>query len=92
MRIYPRMLYRQRNDFIVVGDENEEIEAGEDGYESHWNPDINELQKGTDKEVLKRAVEETPKEVAPKAEVKPVPKRKTVKKRKVRPKAEVSDK
>ena len=79
MRLYPRRLYKSIKDHTLVGNETEEIEAGLQGYESHWNPEINEQRKGTDREVLRPPVSaekvleagkildklDTPKELSP---------------------------
>jgi len=58
MRQYPRSVRipGKRDSAIKVHNEKEEYEAGLKGYESHWNPEINEKRKGTDKEIL-RALE-----------------------------------
>jgi len=53
MRQYPRRLAKGREDRILVHNEIEEYEAGLKGYERHWNPEVNEREKGTDKEVLR---------------------------------------
>lgn len=51
--MYPRVVYKSKEEFITVTNETEEYNAGVDGYEKHWNPEINEIQKGTDKEILR---------------------------------------
>lgn len=53
MRTYPRSLVIGDGKRIRVNNEMEEYEAGLKGYERHRNPEINALQKGTDKEVLR---------------------------------------
>jgi len=62
MRQYPRRLYKGRDKRLSVETEEEEYNAGLDGWESHWNPEINDKQKGTDKEVL-REFEGEPQEI-----------------------------
>lgn len=52
MRLYPRSLIKDGKR-IRVHNEMEEYQAGLKGYERHKNPEINLLQKGTDKEVLR---------------------------------------
>lgn len=53
MRQYPKRVYLTKEKTLLVGDESEEIEAGLSGYETHWNKDVNERQKGTEKEILR---------------------------------------
>ena len=53
MRRYPRSLVIGQGERIRVYNEMEEYEAGLKGYERHRDPEINKLQKGTDKEVLR---------------------------------------
>lgn len=60
MRQYPRLLYKGKSESLSVRNENEEVKASIDGFESHWNPEINEKQKGTDKEVLREVEIEEP--------------------------------
>ena len=50
---YPKRLHKGRDEKILVNDEQEEYEAGLKGFERHWNPEVNEREKGTDKEVLR---------------------------------------
>ena len=52
MRLYPRSLIKD-GVRVRVFNEIEEYELGLKGYERHKNPEINALQKGTDKEVLR---------------------------------------
>jgi len=54
MRSYPRSVVKAGGKRIRVNNETEEYEAGLEGYESHKNPKINALQKGTDKEILRK--------------------------------------
>jgi len=81
MRAYPRLLSKGKDDRITVNNESEEYKAGLDGYESHWNEEVNQKQKGTDKEVLRvnpdKVVEEIKEEI--KKEIKKTPKKKTKK-------------
>ena len=51
--MYPRLLYKGKAKTLSVNSEHEEYKAGLDGWESHWNPEINNKRKGTDKEVLR---------------------------------------
>jgi len=53
MRQYPRSLVIGQGERIRVHNELEEYNAGLKGYERHRDPEINKLQKGTDKEVLR---------------------------------------
>lgn len=53
MRQYPICLYKTKEDTIRVNSEPEEIAAALEGYETHWNSEVNEMRKGTDKEVLR---------------------------------------
>lgn len=53
MRLYPKLVSKGREDRIIVTDEEEEYQAGLDGYERHWDPKINEREKGTIKEILR---------------------------------------
>ena len=52
MRQYPRRLYKG-TEKILVTTAIEEYQAGLDGFESHWDKEINEKRKGTDKEILR---------------------------------------
>ena len=52
-RQYPRLVSKGQKDRIQVIDEDEERAASAKGYESHWNTEINKIQKGTDKEILR---------------------------------------
>ena len=52
MRQYPRRLYKG-TEKILVTTTIEEYQAGLDGFESHWDKEINEKRKGTDKEILR---------------------------------------
>lgn len=67
MKQYPRIVYKTKEDTLRVEDADQEVNAANDGYESHWDSDINEAQKGTDKEILRgepvEAVEAEPVEV-----------------------------
>lgn len=65
MRQYPRCLKLENKpeSAIIVHNEAEEIKAGKEGYESHWNPEINAKRKGTDREVLRPAKEVAPEKV-----------------------------
>lgn len=55
MRQYPRSvkLPNKPETAIHVHNELEEYEASLKGYESHWNPEVNVLRKGTDREILR---------------------------------------
>lgn len=53
MRQYPRRVYKSLTDNKLVTNEIEEKQASSQGYESHWNPEINAKRKGTDREVLR---------------------------------------
>jgi len=53
MREYPRMVSKSEDDHRKVNDKNEEIKASLEGYESDWNPEVNEKRKGTDREILR---------------------------------------
>lgn len=66
MRQYPRSvkLENKPESAIIVYNEQEEIEAGKKGYESHWNPAINAKRKGTDREILREIPVKTDKKVA----------------------------
>lgn len=61
MRQYPRMVHKGKTKKIV-NNETEEINASQEGYESHWNPEIVEQRKGTDREILRTKVSEPEKE------------------------------
>lgn len=61
-RSYPRRLFKGKDDVVLVHSEVEEVERSLQGYESHWNPEIIERRKGTDREVL-RFTEENQDEV-----------------------------
>jgi len=66
MREYPRRVYKSKEDSKKVNDEVEEVLASQEGYESHWNPTINELRKNTDREILRKvSIEEDAPKVAP---------------------------
>lgn len=47
------MVSKSQTDHLKVNNELEEIKASEEGYESHWNPEVNEKRKGTDREILR---------------------------------------
>ena len=53
MRQYPRMVYKKGEDNLIVNTEHEEIEAGENGYEAHFDPEINKAREGTEKGILR---------------------------------------
>lgn len=53
MRQYPRLVHKEHGNYKKVWNESEEIQASIDGYESHWNPEIVEKRKGTDREILR---------------------------------------
>lgn len=80
MRQYPRMLSKGKEQNLVVNNESEEYKAGLDGWESHWNPEINKSRKGTDKEVLRV----DPNEIVKKEPVKEIKKEEPVKEEEVK--------
>jgi hypothetical protein len=55
MRTYPRSvkLPNKPESAKRVNNEQEEMAAAAQGYESHWSPEINALQKGTAREILR---------------------------------------
>lgn len=53
MREYPRTVYRGKDDYKRVYNETEEIQAGDEGYESHFDVECIKEQKGTDRAILK---------------------------------------
>jgi hypothetical protein len=69
MREYPRMVYKSREDYKKVGDEREELQAGLEGWNSRWLPEINEKRKGTDEEIL-RYIQHAPEPIKEAAELK----------------------
>ena len=80
MRQYPRMVYKKGAANLVVNTEPEEIEAGENGYEAHFDPKINKDREGTEKGILRgeKIVEPEIKPVETKTEAfKPKRKRRT---------------
>ena len=52
MRLYPRAVHKGTERRLVLN-EQEEYEAGLEGFERHRNPEVNAREKGTDKEVLR---------------------------------------
>ena len=73
MREYPRAVYKSREESKRVYNEQEELQAGLEGWNSHWNPEINERNRGTDEEILRyiRHEKEDVKEEMPKLEESP---------------------
>lgn len=52
MRAYPRAVHKGTERRLVLN-EQEEYEAGLEGFERHRNPEVNAREKGTDKEILR---------------------------------------
>ena len=52
MREYPRAVHKGTERRLVLN-EQEEYEAGLEGFERHRNPEVNAREKGTDKEILR---------------------------------------
>ena len=74
MREYPRAVYKSREVSKRVYNEQEELQAGIEGWNSHWNPEINKKQRGTDEEILRHIPHEKVLEVAVEAVKEEMPK------------------
>ena len=74
MRAYPRAVYKSREVSKRVYNEQEELQAGLEGWNNHWNPEINKKQRGTDKEILRHIPHEKVLEVAVEAVREEMPK------------------
>lgn len=53
MRSYPRLVFKSKDEILKVWNEEEEIKASNDGYNSHWDPKFIELREGTDRGILR---------------------------------------
>lgn len=57
MRSYPRRVFKG-NESRLVNNEIEEMNAAEEGFESSDKPDVIKKRKGTDRDILRRKLEE----------------------------------
>jgi hypothetical protein len=76
MREYPRIVYKEDGAYLKVFNEEEEMKASGDGYESHKNKEINLKRKGTDREILRAKKVEAVKKAEPVKKVVSKPKAK----------------